>query len=69
MHKLSDVCFNYTVGKNIVNLTYCYIVQPVPVPRKRGRLMKNGAFPNNNIDGENVEAMPLKQMGDDESNK
>ncbi|PWA58380.1 Chaperonin Cpn60 [Artemisia annua] len=35
---------------------------PVPVPRKRGRLMKNGAFANNNVDEENTEAMPLKQM-------
>ncbi|PWA77207.1 hypothetical protein CTI12_AA226560 [Artemisia annua] len=41
---------------------------PVPVPQKRGRLMKNGAFANKNVanlassDEENEEALPLKQM-------
>ena len=44
---------------------------PVPVPRKRGRLMKNGALANNNVanlvsfDEQNVEALPIKKMLDD----
>ena len=39
----------------------------VPVPRKRGRLMKNGNFVTNNVvasNDENVEALSQKKMVD-----